>query len=84
MPKENGKRQVKAAPKLFGLSQEKIKTQASMQKQQVEKSLQAMQGQRVVQMARKSAGIGRSEQHTFQVTGKGTRSAQRSKRGSSS
>ena len=45
LAKENGKRQVKAAPrvvKVSGLSQEKIKTQASMQKQQVEKSLQAM------------------------------------------
>ena len=40
LAKENGKRQVKAAPrvvKVSGLSQEKIKTQASMQKQQVEK-----------------------------------------------
>ena len=46
LAKENGKRQVKAAPrvvKVSGLSQEKIKTQASMQKQQVEKSFQAMQ-----------------------------------------
>ncbi|MBT9757801.1 lytic transglycosylase, partial [Dorea longicatena] len=36
LAKENGKRQVKAAPrvvKVSGLSQEKIKTQASMQKQ---------------------------------------------------
>lgn len=40
LAKENGKRQVKAAPrvvKVSGLSQEKIKTQASMQKQQMEK-----------------------------------------------
>ena len=46
LAKENGKRQVKAAPrvvKVSGLSQEKIKTQASMQKQQMEKSLQARQ-----------------------------------------
>jgi hypothetical protein len=38
LAKENGKRQVKAAPrvvKVSGLSQEKIKTQASMQKQQM-------------------------------------------------
>lgn len=41
LAKENGKRKVKAAPKVVkvsGLSQEKIKTQASMQKQQVEKA----------------------------------------------
>ncbi len=40
LAKENGKRQVKAAPrvvKVSGLSQEKIKTQASIQTQQVEK-----------------------------------------------
>ena len=58
LAKENGKRQVKAAPrvvKVSGLSQEKIKTQASMQKQQMEKSLQAMQKARAAQMARKSA-----------------------------
>ena len=41
LAKENGKRQVKAAPrvvKVSGLSQEKLKTQASMQKQQMEKT----------------------------------------------
>lgn len=75
--KENGKRQVKAAPrvvKVSGLSQEKIKTQASMQKQQVEKSLQAMQKARVVQMARKSAqASAESGKSVFQVTGKGSK-----------
>ena len=58
LAKENGKQQVKAAPrvvKVSGLSQEKIKTQASMQKWQVEKGAQAMQKARAVQMARKSA-----------------------------
>ena len=60
LAKENGKRQVKAAPrvvKVSGLSQEKIKTQASMQKQQMEKSLQAMQKARAAQMARITAAI---------------------------
>ncbi|MCZ0639139.1 lysozyme family protein [Mediterraneibacter gnavus] len=77
LAKENGKRQVKAAPrvvKVSGLSQEKIKTQASMQKQQVEKSLQAMQKARVVQMARKSAQASvESGKAVFQVTGKGSK-----------
>ena len=77
LAKENGKRQVKAAPrvvKVSGLSQEKIKTQASMQKQQVEKSLQAMQKARVVQMARKSAqSSAESGKAVFQVTGKGSK-----------
>ena len=77
LAKENGKRQVKAAPrvvKVSGLSQEKIKTQASMQKQQVEKSLQAMQKARVVQMARKSAqALAESGKAVFQVTGKGSK-----------
>ena len=77
LAKENGKRQVKAAPrvvKVSGLSQEKIKTQASMQKQQVEKSLQAMQKARVVQMARKSAqASAESGKAVFQVTGKGSK-----------
>lgn len=77
LAKENGKRQVKAAPrvvKVSGLSQEKIKTQASMQKQQVEKSLQAMQKARVVQMARKSAQeSAESGKAVFQVTGKGSK-----------
>ena len=77
LAKENGKRQVKAAPrvvKVSGLSQEKIKTQASMQKQQVEKSLQAMQKARVVQMARKSAQTSaESGKAVFQVTGKGSK-----------
>ena len=75
--KENGKRQVKAAPrvvKVSGLSQEKIKTQASMQKQQMEKSLQAMQKARAVQMARKSAqASAESGKAVFQVTGKGSK-----------
>ena len=77
LAKENGKRQVKAAPrvvKVSGLSQEKIKTQASIQKQQVEKSLQAMQKARVVQMARKSAqASAESGKAVFQVTGKGSK-----------
>ena len=77
LAKENGKRQVKAAPrvvKVSGLSQEKIKTQASMQKQQVEKSLQAMQKARVIQMARKSAqASAESGKAVFQVTGKGSK-----------
>lgn len=77
LAKENGKRQVKAAPrvvKVSGLSQEKIKTQASVQKQQVEKSLQAMQKARVVQMARKSAqASAESGKAVFQVTGKGSK-----------
>ena len=77
LAKENSKRQVKAAPKVVkvsGLSQEKIKTQASMQKQQVEKSLQAMQKARVVQMARKSAqASAESGKAVFQVTGKGSK-----------
>lgn len=77
LSKENGKRQVKAAPrvvKVSGLSQEKIKTQASMQKQQMEKSLQAMQKARAVQMARKSAqASAESGKAVFQVTGKGSK-----------
>ena len=77
LAKENGKRQVKAAPrvvKVSGLSREKIKTQASMQKQQVEKNLQAMQKARVVQMARKSAqASAESGKAVFQVTGKGSK-----------
>ena len=77
LAKENGKRKVKAAPKVVkvsGLSQEKIKTQASMQKQQVEKSLQAMQKARAVQMARKSAqASAESGKVVLQVTGKGSK-----------
>ena len=77
LAKENGKRQVKTAPKVVkvsGLSQEKIKTQASMQKQQVEKSLQAMQKARAVQMARKSAqASAESGKAVLQVTGKGSK-----------
>ena len=77
LAKENGKRQVKAAPrvvKVSGLSQEKIKTQASIQTQQVEKSLQAMQKARAVQMARKSAQAStESGKAVFQVTGKGSK-----------
>ena len=77
LAKENGKRQVKAAPrvvKVSDLSQEKIKTQASMQKQQVEKSFQAMQKARAVQMARKSAqASAESGKAVFQVTGKGSK-----------
>ena len=77
LAKENGKRQVKAAPrvvKVSGLSQEKIKTQASMQKQQMEKSLQTMQKARAVQMARKSAqASAESGKAVFQVTGKGSK-----------
>ena len=75
--KETGKRQVKAAPrvvKVSGLSQEKIKTQASVQTQQVEKSLQAMQKARAVQMARKSAQAStESGKAVLQVTGKGSK-----------
>ena len=77
LAKENGKRQVKVAPrvvKVSGLSREKIKTQASMQKQQMEKSLQAMQKARAVQMARKSAqASAESGKAVFQVTGKGSK-----------
>lgn len=77
LAKENGKRQVKAAPrvvKVSGLSQEKIKTQASMQKQQVEKSFQAMQKARAVQMARKSAqASAESGKAVLQVTGKSSK-----------
>ena len=77
LAKENGKRQVEAAPrvvKVSGLSQEKIKTQASMQKQQVEKSLQVMQKARAVQMARKSAqASAESGKAVLQVTGKGSK-----------
>ena len=77
LAKENGKRQVKAAPrvvKVSGLSQEKIKTQASIQTQQVEKSLQAMQKARVGQMARKSAQAStESGKAVLQVTGKGSK-----------
>ena len=77
LAKENGKRQVKAAPrvvKVSGLSQEKIKTQASIQTQQVEKSLQAMQKARAVQMARKSAQAStESGKAVLQVTGKGSK-----------
>ena len=77
LAKENSKRQVKAAPKVVkvsGLSQEKIKTQASMQKQQVEKSLQAMQKARAVQMARKSAVASAERgEAVLQMTGKGAK-----------
>lgn len=77
LAKGNGKRQVKAAPrvvKVSGLSQEKIKTQASIQTQQVEKSLQAMQKARAVQMARKSAQAStESGKAVLQVTGKGSK-----------
>ena len=77
LAKENSKRQVKAAPrvvKVSGLSQEKIKTQAFMQKQQMEKSLQAMQKARAVQMARKSAqASAESGKAVLQVTGKGSK-----------
>ena len=77
LAKENGKRQVKAAPrvvKVSGLSHEKIKTQASMQKQQMEKSLQAMQKARAAQMARKSAqASAESGKAVLQVTGKGSK-----------
>ena len=77
LAKENGKRQVKAAPrvvKVSGLSQEKIKTQASMQKQQMEKSLQAMQKARAVQRARKSAqASAESGKAVLQVTGKSSK-----------
>ena len=77
LAKENGKRQVKAAQrvvKVSGLSQEKIKTQASMQKQQMGKSLQAMQKARAAQMARKSAqASAESGKAVLQVTGKGSK-----------
>ena len=77
LAKENGKRQVKAAPrvvKVSGLSQEKIKTQASMQKWQVEKGAQAMQKARAVQMARKSAvASAESSAAVLQTTGKGAK-----------
>ena len=77
LAKENGKRQVKAAPrvvKVSGLSQEKIKTQASMQKWQVEKGAQAMQKARVVQMARKSAvASAESSEAVLQTTGRGAK-----------
>ena len=77
LAKENGKRQVKAAPrvvKVSGLSQEKIKTQASMQKQQVEKSFQAVQKARAVQRARKSAqASAESGKAVLQVTGKSSK-----------
>ena len=77
LAQENGKRQVKAAPrvvKVSGLSQEKIKTQASIQTQQVEKSLQAMQKARAVQMARKSVqASAESGKAVLQVKGKGSK-----------
>ena len=77
LAKENGKRQVKAAPrvvKVSGLSQEKIKTQASMQKQQVEKSFQAVQKARAVQRARKSAqASAESGKAVLQVAGKSSK-----------
>ena len=77
LAKENGKRQVKAAPrvvKVSGLSQEKIKTQASMQKQQMEKGFQAMQKVRAVQMARKSAvASAESGEAVLHTTGRGAK-----------
>ena len=77
LAKENGKQQVKAAPrvvKVSGLSQEKIKTQASMQKWQVEKGAQAMQKARAVQMARKSAvASAESGEAVLQTTGRGAK-----------
>ena len=77
LAKENSKRQVKAAPrvvKVSGLSQEKIKTQASMQKWQVEKGAQAMQKARAVQMARKSAVASAERgEAVLQTTGKGAK-----------
>ena len=77
LAKENGKRQVKAAPrvvKVSGLSQEKIKIQASMQKWQVEKGAQAMQKARAVQMARKSAVASAERgEAVLQTTGKGAK-----------
>ena len=77
LAKENSKRQVKAAPKVVkvsGLSQEKIKTQASMQKWQVEKGAQAMQKARAVQMARKSAvALAESGEAVLQTTGRGAK-----------
>lgn len=60
--KENGKRQVKAAPrvvKVSGLSQEKIKTQASMQKQQMEKSSGDAESKSSPDGKKISTGIGR-------------------------
>ena len=77
LAKENSKRQVKAAPKVVkisGLSQEKIKTQASMQKWQVEKGAQAMQKARAVQMARKSAVASAERgEAVLQTTGRGAK-----------
>ena len=77
LAKENGKQQVKAAPrvvKVSGLSQEKIKTQASRQKWQVEKGAQAMQKARAVQMARKSAvASAESGEAVLQTTGRGAK-----------
>ena len=77
LAKENSNRQVKAAPKVVkvsGLSQEKIKTQASMQKWQVEKGAQAMQKARAVQMARKSAvASAESGEAVLQTTGRGAK-----------
>ena len=77
LAKENSKRQVKAAPKVVkvsGLSQEKIKTQAFMQKWQVEKGAQAMQKARAVQMARKSAvASAESSEAVLQTTGRGAK-----------
>ena len=77
LAKDNSKRQVKAAPrvvKVSGLSQEKIKTQASMQKWQVEKGAQAMQKARAVQMARKSAVASAERgEAVLQSTGKGAK-----------
>ena len=77
LAKENSKRQVKAAPKVVkvsGLSQKKIKTQASMQKWQVEKGAQAMQKARAVQMARKSAvASAESSEAVLQTTGRGAK-----------
>ena len=77
LAKENSKRLVKAAPKVVkvsGLFQEKIKTQASMQKWQVEKGAQAMQKARAVQMARKSAVASAERgEAVLQTTGKGAK-----------
>ena len=77
LAKENSKRQVKAAPrvvKVSGLSQEKIKTQGSMQKWQVEKGAQAMRKARAVQIARKSAvASAESGEAVLQTTGKGAK-----------
>ena len=77
LAKENSKRQVKAAPrvvKVSGLSQEKIKTQGSMQKWQEEKGAQAMRKARAVQIARKSAvASAESGEAVLQTTGKGAK-----------